>query len=148
MAFGPSPIRFLRRPSEDHCSASAWRTILKLPRFEKPPPATVCFCYYSCYYFRSICSLSDRINAGDSFKCKRGVDNKRHTNAHRPFTSFPPNGTSIPPSPPYFKGVKNPANRLFLRNLFVGLAGYSFGVPKELSEPIHAHEKRRRQLAV
>jgi hypothetical protein len=37
-----------------------------------------------------------RINAGDSFKCKRGVDNKRHTNAHRPFTSFSPNGTSIP----------------------------------------------------
>jgi len=32
----------------------AWGTILKLPRFEKANPSNSLFCYYSCYYFRSI----------------------------------------------------------------------------------------------
>ena len=42
-----------------------------------------------------------RLNAGNSFKSKTGVDNKRHTNAHQPLTSHSPMGVSIPPSPPY-----------------------------------------------
>jgi hypothetical protein len=41
-----------------------------------------------------------RLNTGDSFKSKTDVDNKRHTNAHRPLTSPSPIGISILPSPP------------------------------------------------
>src|SRR6266403_1313806 len=33
-------------------------------------------------------------------KLKMRVENKRHTNAHRPLTSNSPTGVSIPPSPP------------------------------------------------
>ena len=53
-----------------------------------------------------------RLNTGDSFKSKTGVDNKRHTNAHQPLTSHSPTGVSIPPSPPLFKNAVN--MRLFV----------------------------------
>jgi hypothetical protein len=38
-----------------------------------------------------------RLNTGDSFKSKTGVDNKRHANAHQPLTSHSPTGSTIPP---------------------------------------------------
>jgi hypothetical protein len=31
---------------------------------------------------------------------KTGTENKRHTNAHQPFTDHSPTEVSIPPSPP------------------------------------------------
>ena len=37
------------------------------------------------------------INACDSFKWKRGVDNKRHTNTHPPLTDCSTTEVSIPP---------------------------------------------------
>jgi hypothetical protein len=38
-----------------------------------------------------------RLNTGDSFRSKTGVDNKRHTNAHQPLTSHSPTRVTIPP---------------------------------------------------
>jgi hypothetical protein len=48
-----------------------------------------------------------RLNIGDSFKSKTGVDNRRHTNAHQLLTSHSPIGVSIPPSPPSLKSSVN-----------------------------------------
>jgi hypothetical protein len=41
-----------------------------------------------------------RLNTVDSLKSKTDVDNKSHTNAHRPLASHSPTGATIPPSPP------------------------------------------------
>jgi len=49
-----------------------------------------------------------RLNTGDSFKSKTDVDNKRHTNAHRPLTSHSPTGVSIPPLSASVGVRKNP----------------------------------------
>src|SRR5713101_1408892 len=42
------------------------------------------------------------------------VENKRHTNAHQPFTSLSPTGVSIPPSPPDSTRTDASAWTLFL----------------------------------
>ena len=55
----------------------------------------------------NLVSFGTRINAGDTFKWKSGVDNKRHTCAHQPLTSPWPMEAKIPPSPP-FTGSINP----------------------------------------
>jgi hypothetical protein len=63
------------------CSAPSVLLLLLLLSLDLAPPGT-------------------RLNTGDSFKSKTGVDNKRHTNAHQPLTSHSPIGVTIPPPPP------------------------------------------------
>ncbi len=41
--------------------------------------------------------LETRLNTGDSYKCKRRVENKRHANAHQPLTPHSPIGVTVPP---------------------------------------------------
>ena len=77
------------------------RALRKLPPvLKKPPPATVCFATTLATTSGRFDLFRTRRNTDDSFKWKRGVDNKRHTNAHRHLTSPSPIGALIPPSPP------------------------------------------------
>jgi hypothetical protein len=48
-------------------------------------------------------ALGTRIDTVDSVKSEAAADTKRHTNAHRPFTSHSPMWVPIPPPPPLFK---------------------------------------------
>ena len=143
MAFGPSPIRFLRRPSEapllsagPEKAVECWSelgasfplifrpsdgvgVILKLHRLEKATQLPVCFATTLATTFGRFGPSRNRLNTGDSFKPKTGVDNKRHTNAHQPLTSHSPTGVSIPPSPPSFQNTNKLATRLRMSTLLV-----------------------------
>jgi hypothetical protein len=50
-------------------------------------------------------SFGTRINIDDSFIYTGRVDNKRHTNAHRPLASGSPARAPIPPPPPLFRNA-------------------------------------------
>ena len=79
----------------------AWGKILKLPRFEKATPQQQSVLLLLLLLLPvNLISFRTRINAGDSFKWKSGVDNKRHTNAHQPLPDRSPAEVSIPPSLP------------------------------------------------
>jgi hypothetical protein len=95
--------RALRKlPSHFPAVGVAWGTILKHHRLEKAPQLPVCFATTLATTFDRFGPSRNRLNTGDSFKSKTGVDNKRHTSAHQPLTSHSPMGVSIPPSPPDF----------------------------------------------
>src|SRR5271169_4686677 len=57
--------------------------------------------------FSSFEGIGTPVESGDWRKLKMSVENKRHTNAHQPFTSLSPTEVSIPPSPPQHKSSVN-----------------------------------------
>src|SRR6267143_4753321 len=65
----------------------AWATILKLHPLQKAPQQQSVLLLLLLLLPVNLISFGTRINAGDSFKWKSGVDNKRHTHAHHDLTS-------------------------------------------------------------
>jgi hypothetical protein len=50
--------------------------------------------------FADLAPSVSRLDIGDPFKSTGPVENKRHTKARQPITSYSAIGATIPPSPP------------------------------------------------